>query len=243
MAESRTDAILQERLQGWIDEASTLRAEMARQSAECERITQLSRTIQSKEAERRQQWAPLGEDAVREACERFGLEILESAEQKEIENIHARRRDRQIRFQVLWSEICTGITEFAIRDTHVKTALDILERLTSDPILESLDRMLAVLAGLLDAYGAEVDAVPATSKDSDTVAHGATAALMPESPTRKELWGKAKAKGATRKGIGSDAFPHRKHPEDCFRKWLTGAAYPDGSEGDKAVRNALSTFL
>jgi hypothetical protein len=60
---------------------------------------------------------------------------------------------------------------------------------------------------------------------------------------RKELWALAKQRGETRKTIGLLAFPQHSTPAESFKKWLSGAAYPDDSEGDAAVRRVIAEKL
>jgi hypothetical protein len=64
-------------------------------------------------------------------------------------------------------------------------------------------------------------------------------------PSRKDLMDAVKACGATRKHLANVAWPdiHPKQALERLKMWTRGARYPDGSDGDIAVRTAMRSFL
>jgi hypothetical protein len=58
--------------------------------------------------------------------------------------------------------------------------------------------------------------------------------------SRKDAWARARRIGITRKQIGVDAFPDLSRHEEAFKKWLSGKAYPEGSDGDVAIRRTIN---
>lgn len=68
--------------------------------------------------------------------------------------------------------------------------------------------------------------------------------LASPQPSRKDLMNAVRACGATRKDLANVAWPiHPKQALERLKMWTRGARYPDGSDGDIAVRTAMRSFL
>jgi len=61
--------------------------------------------------------------------------------------------------------------------------------------------------------------------------------------TKREVWYAAKVAGIKRQQVIDKAFPGEQAGMDRFKKWLLGAAYPDGSPGDTAIRIAIAKLM